>query len=341
MKTEKRKIKRFLSESDKLKMAELYSNGEKVEKIASSFNSDPSWVVKVIKKMGVWKTKKERFKDIGVTLNNNELLTLTSLHEEKKNYREISEIMGKTYDSIRKSAARIGLEGYERKYSLDESWLDVLDCPEKAIFLGLFFADGCNVGQNNNCELFLHKNDRDYLDRFNILFTDKPLVKRIVECYSYRNSMNQFGIQVISKKWSKNLSEYGAIPAKSLVLEWPKNLPAKLEKYFIRGFFEGDGGFCVSNRRKITSYRIAIASTKEFLLELKDVIYNNLKINCYIYKNDKRNLSNTYRLYINAKNDVKSFCDWIYSDYKSYVMERKYKIYQEMLDYLFLSDINS
>ncbi len=335
MKTEKRKIKRFLSESDKLKMAELYSSGEKVEKIALSFNSDPSWVVKVIKKMGVWKKKTERYKDMGVTLNDNELLSLTSFHQEKKNYREISEIMGKPYDSVRKSAARIGLEGYKRKYSLDESWLDIIDCPEKAIFLGLFFADGCNVGQNNNCELFLHKNDRDYSDRFNILFTDKPLVKRIVECYSNKKSTNQFGIQVISKKWSKNLSEYGAIPAKSLVLEWPKNLSVDLEKYFIRGFFEGDGGFCVSHRRKRVSYGICITSTKEFLLQLKNVIYENLKVNCYIYKAKKENPNNTYSLRINKKDDVKCFCDWIYSDYESYTMERKYKIYQEMLDCIF------
>lgn len=326
-----RKKKRFLNQEDKDKICRLYLEGVKCEEIGVIMNSDPSWIVKITKKAGVWKEKIERYKDVGRSLTLEQENILKDLHFKGLNHREVSEEMGLTYDSIAKTSRRLGLEGYVRKYQLDEDWLNEINSPEKAIYLGLFFSDGCNVKTTPACAIYLNENDRDYLERIKNFFTNAPLLKRRMKKYKDRCRCDQRGISVSSIKWTNNLHKYGAVPAKSLILEWPKLLPEKLTKYFIRGFFEGDGGICVSKRSSIPYYTICITSTKEFLEDCSSQIWDSLNIKTFMYKARKTDDKNTYTLNISRQKDVKSFLDWIYEDLQELAMDRKFQLYQNLL----------
>lgn len=314
-----RKTKRFLSEQDKKDICELYSKGMKCQEISEKFNSDPSWIVKVVKKGGFWKPKTKRFQDIGRTMDDGQIKILKNLHKLGYQYTEISEKMGLTIDQIKKTAIRIGLVGYTRKYELDENWLNEIDRPEKAIFLGLFFADGCNVKNFNRAELFLHKQDKYYLENFNKLFTNKPLIERKMEKYTCRKASNQFGIQICSKIWSDNLSRYGAVPQKTFLLEKANDLPVEYEKYFLRGYFEGDGCICLSGKY----FRFSLTGADKFMGYIQNLIMKNLKIKSYIYQS-KQHKKETKTLVISAQKDISTIMNWIYSDNLEFAMERKY-----------------
>jgi len=325
-----RKAYNRLSSEQKDEICMLYLDGVTCEEIGKRFSSDPSWIVKIVKRGGVWKGRSERYRDTGkyYTITEEMISELKRLNALNIDFLEISKKIGIPYHATKRLGYELGLKGpstaiLKRKCYLNQNWLDKIDCPEKAIYLGLFFADGCNQSVNNECMIQLERTDKDYLQRLNDLFTDKPLLK----------TRNMFRSIAVCPNWTKKLSEYGAVFAKSLILEWPKNIPDEFIKYFIRGFFEGDGGFVTSNRTTRTLYHMGFTSTKEFLESLKEILFKFLPLEgkLTICKCQTFHDRNTYSLKTNRQIDVKLIGEWIYSDKIEFAMERKYAIYQRFL----------
>lgn len=331
-----RKKKRFLSPDDKREICLLYANGETCQSISEKFDSDPSWVRRVAQDGGVWKGKSERYKNIGRSMNDSQVSKMIELHKSGMSYPRIAEKLGRTRASINNTALKEGLIGHTRKYEIDENWLDEIDCPEKAIFLGLFFADGCNFSKTNLCEIFLQERDVEYLEKFRRLFTDKPLIKRRMSELDSRWK-DQYGIQIFSKTWTDNLSRFGAVPKKTFLLTGVEHLPAKYEKYFIRGLFEGDG--CL-HRSKQGYFYFSLVGPLAFMEFCQKLILKRTGAKLNIYK-DKGHLNDTFILRTPKQSDAKKVLNWIYSDELHLVMSRKYKKAQECFDAfyaLFLKD---
>ena len=320
-----RKKRKMLSQHEKEQICSLYSQGEKVLDIANKFNSDPSWIVKVVKNMGFHKSKKERGEQIFFKFTPEQERQIIDLNLARKNAKEIASIMNVSYDQVKSAIVKLGLKPVsvseiKRLYKTNENWLDAIDCPEKAIFLGLFFADGCNQSANNSCDIILHKKDSSYLKRFANLITNKPLA--IV------GMRNQIALKICSKHFSEKLTYYGATPQKSLTLEWVKNLDPKYWRFFIKGFFEGDGGFCISRQSK-TYYCATFTSALPFLQKLNSVISNELGISGRIYHKTK---NGTYSLHFAKQHELKILTRWLYQDYNHLAMERKLDIAQQILN---------
>ena len=53
-----------------------------------------------------------------------------------------------------------------RKYNFNEHYFDVIDCQEKAYWLGFFAADGYNHASKGCIEFRLHKQDKEILEKF-------------------------------------------------------------------------------------------------------------------------------------------------------------------------------
>jgi acylphosphatase len=228
----------------------------------------------------------------------------------------------------------------KRKYKLNENLLDNIDCPEKAILLGLFFADGCNHSDGKTSSIGLASEDVNYLDKFNkMIFDNRPL--------SYykskrKNEQDLLKIQIRNKHFWNNLNKYGCIPQKSITLEWPKYIPDEFICYFLRGYFDGDGSIKISRKiqkmkkekwdyiYKLTNYQISICGSYNFLNKLKDFLYEKLNINCYMY-NPKNN--KIHALEIGGHKQVEKFLHYIYSD-NILCLDRKYNRYLQFKEFM-------
>src|SRR5271155_4421936 len=77
--------------------------------------------------------------------------------------------------ALRRGFVRLGLkvlplEVVKRKYPVNDNFFEDIDTEEKAYYLGLLFADGCNhSGRVNKIELSLAKQDVYILERLSQL----------------------------------------------------------------------------------------------------------------------------------------------------------------------------
>jgi DNA-directed RNA polymerase specialized sigma subunit len=127
-----RKKRKILSSGEKEEICRLYEKGEKVSVIANKFNSDPSWVVKIVKSMGFHKLKKERGEQIFFKFTPEQERQIIHLNFARKNAKEIATIMKVSYDQVKLAIARLGLvpvsvSEIKRIYTTNEHWLDFID----------------------------------------------------------------------------------------------------------------------------------------------------------------------------------------------------------------------
>ena len=143
-------------------------------------------------------------------------------------------------------------------YTENENFFKKLDTPEKAYILGFFYADGCNHDKSKIDDGYNHQNcisftqleqDLDILEQIRHALTCNRPFKEVIQ---KTNSKKKYSLDIISDQMSADLSRLGAIPAKSLVLTFPKFIPDSLMPHFIRGYFDGDGCIWNGKRKKMT-----------------------------------------------------------------------------------------
>lgn len=222
-----------------------------------------------------------------------------------------------------------------RKYHLDEHYFDNIDTKNKAYFLGLLYADGSNFTPKQTIAISLEEKDRHILEAFR-----KELkYDRELEFIDYSNKhdfgyhyKNQYRLSIFSKHMSNELDKKGVKKNKSLILEFPDFISDELLKYFILGYFDGDGSFC-PHHTKNGKFQplITFTSTKNFCIALQNYIKDKLYIPCgNIYDASCHN-GVTSVLSFSGVRQVKKFLDWLYLDTELYLY-RKYVKYKDSFD---------
>jgi hypothetical protein len=213
-------------------------------------------------------------------------------------------------------------------YKINETYFDVIDTEEKAYFLGILFADGGNI--RNSILLALKRDDEYILNRLNSLFQNKPT--RQYSTYTTEYSR----LDICNKYIVNKLTEYGIVPKKSLILEFPPEsvVPTHLHNHFIRGYYDGDGCLVI-NKNQIGGKGLwNIVSTKKFLTKCQEIIKLNTKANTQITEistlKNKNNIS-TKRLISCGNNQILKILDWIYKN-STIHLERKFSKYQELIN---------
>ena len=172
----------------------------------------------------------------------------------------------------------------QRKYIINDNYLDNIDDSDKAYLIGFLAADGC-VMKDGSIRIALSSVDKEILQKIqNVLETNYPI----------RDSMTKDGFEVStfvfrSAKIREKLSEYNVVHNKTYSFTFPNSLPQKYIIDFIRGYWDGDGSVHYSNgypRTSLCSYQ------KEFLekvLEILEKDYQIPKVKLY-----KKKESNTW-----------------------------------------------
>lgn len=205
-----------------------------------------------------------------------------------------------------------------RRYKFDEHYMDKIDTPEKAYILGLFYADGCNDKKYNRITLTLQKEDTYLLDEIRKLFkSDKKLY--FTDNSKKENIKDAKMLALVSEHLCQVLNDYGMVPEKSLILEWPIWLREDLYSHFIRGYFDGDGSITSNIKRKdvgieITSSFIFCEGLHNFL---KDIGIKS------VLTPEENPLSGDVCIYNYSNGNALRFLEFVYKD-ASIFMQRKF-----------------
>ena len=87
-------------------------------------------------------------------------------------------------------------------------------------------------------KLELNKKDREILEDIQKEMKNEIPIR---DCKARGRTGESSILYINSKHIAMKLADYGMIPNKSLVLQFPKWLDKKLVPHFLRGYFDGDG----------------------------------------------------------------------------------------------------
>lgn len=209
-----------------------------------------------------------------------------------------------------------------RKYNFNEHYFDIIDCQEKAYWLGFFAADGYNHRNKGCIEFRLHKQDIEILNKFKSCIQSNNPIGLYKETYC--------NLSLCSKHLCEKLAEYGLNQAKTYTLQLP-SLEKPLMRHFIRGYFDGDGCFSVIKRSdrknpnsKIYQFNITgmegpLSIIQQHLVDNVGVIKNSLK---------KRVSSVAVTIHYSGRGVCKRILDYLYDNATIY-LQRKYNKYKE------------
>lgn len=211
------------------------------------------------------------------------------------------------------------------KYNIDEEYFNIIDTPNKAYVLGLFYSDGTVSKKTSTITLSLQERDVDILRKIQLdMKSNHPLVYVKLNDKN-PNWSNQYSFSISNRPLHDSLIKQGVIPNKSLILKFPENLNVSLYRHFIRGYMDGDGFISKNPKEK----RISMVGTRDFCEGVKNIIENELQVHCSICLCHGNSDSPTRTLRIAGGKQVKKFLDWLYEDAQLY-LNRKYKVYNDL-----------
>ena len=254
-------------------------------------------------------------------LNNEEKQKIIDLYNNNISMREIEKITGYTRQSVsiflENSGVKTTKGNHYRKYFLDESFFTNIDSEIKAYWLGFIFADGFITTKEKYGQqkfgISISKNDIELLEQFKkdiqstypITFDttkEKPLARLIMS----------------SQKVVDDLKKYGCVEQKSLILQFPQNIPNEFTKDFIRGMFDGDGSIKCYKKGSYLDYNFSIVGTYDIV----NSIYKILGCGG-VYKDNRT--KNTFYLSINGNQQIIRVYEYLYINASRYLERKKNK----------------
>lgn len=203
---------------------------------------------------------------------------------------------------------------------------------EDAYWLGFILADGY-ISKNGNFEISLKLTDYKHLLKFaKYCKLPKTYVKKklINNIHSGKIKKTYYSCKIAFRVGSlkKNFSTLGIVPRKSLILEYPNNIPNHLHRHLIRGYFDGDGSIYIRNRKSKHKTKkeigISIAGTHSFLTAL-NINSNFPTKKLYIH-------GNIHTIVYNGKQAI-DFAHYMYEN-STIHLDRKFLKYKQNCPYI-------
>jgi DNA-binding transcriptional regulator WhiA len=223
------------------------------------------------------------------------------------------------YDTISKNIRKMGiLTNPHGKISLNSDIFEKIDTEQKAYWLGFLYADGSVYKDSKGhyrFELGLQQRDLEHIQKFKKFINSRHKI-------SYRENTKSYRISFNDSKFCNDLITLGCVPKKSLILKFPTEaqVPKKLIRHFIRGYFDGDG-YLSKPPKQLT---LDLLGTEEFL----DCLLTHVDSTKKTLKKDKRHLNNTFKFSL-CGNNARNFLKFIYKDAIVF-LERKKELYNNL-----------
>ncbi len=209
-----------------------------------------------------------------------------------------------------------------RKYEItNEGFFNVINDERKSYWLGFMMADGCvRIGRKKDktVSISLQSRDSDHLVKFKeAIGTAIP-----IQCYHYEYRHDLARVQICSSRLFDDLVSHGCIPNKSLVVEFPRNIPGKLYRHFIRGYFDGDGWVSVY-------HTFGIVGGESMLISIREIFHRFIGLNVVKFVHDKQT-DHILRLQYRGRRQFSKIYRWLYDD-STVWLDRKRRRFEELM----------
>ena len=258
-------------------------------------------------------------------------------YQTEKNITELSEKFNipvmSIYNLLRKEKVFDNKFGVEiqrnkvRKYEINEHYFDKIDSEEKAYFLGILYADGCNMVDHTEVSLRLQEDDYEILDKLNKLLQPTKPIHKIKE---KGNQKAQYRLLINSKLISYRLNELGITQNKTFTTTFPSFLSSDLHRHFIRGYFDGDGS--VSYNIINHQIQFGFTGTENIILGIQNILTNEISLNKnkLSIRHPERN-NNIRSLNYCGNSIAKYFYNYIYNDSHIFMKRKQEKFNKHLI----------
>ena len=242
---------------------------------------------------------------------------------------DLSEKYNSNRNTIAETFERYGIDRKSpsiaaRKYSLNEKYFDEIDTQNKAYILGFFYADGYVSSLDSTIAIDLQERDKYILEEMKKEFeSDRPLYLNCTNKKKNDNCQNVWCLSLNSQHMHDSLCEYGVVPNKTFIINYPDFLRSDLHRHFIRGVMDGDGTVSKVKENE-RHFSVSICGTKALCDGLKNTIEKEVDVRCGVYKR-----GNIYVMAIGGSLQSYKFLSWIYQDSEMKLIRK----YQHYLDF--------
>lgn len=199
---------------------------------------------------------------------------------------------------------------------LNEKVFDTIDSEDKAYWLGFLYADGST--DRFRVIITLSTRDENHLEKFLSFTESDSTIKRWD-----RSPMSPMSTIMLSNVYlASRLRDLGVIPRRTNLRATLSNLPAYLERDFIRGYFDGDGWVC----KDIKNPYAGFTGRLDIITWVEQAIAKDLNLR---RRSPKKNKS-SYEIRYDGKGIVSSIGQWFYRD-ASVFLERKHKLFSQWI----------
>lgn len=217
----------------------LYLDGYSLSRAAAEFGYSNTAAVNALKRNGI--TARTNSEASSIPKRAEDLIIATYL--EGKTLVETAAISGYSATACFNALKRRGIPSrssaeQRRRYSLDQTFFDVIDTEQKAYWLGFITADGCI--DDNSLRFDLAAIDAGHLSKFTAdIQSTQPVGFRNSKRYDEFHP--QAYLYLNSERLVKALKALGVAERKSLDGKPCEKVPPHLLPAYWRGLFDGDG----------------------------------------------------------------------------------------------------
>lgn len=193
-----------------------------------------------------------------------------------------------------------------------------------AWMLGFLAADGCVSKSRNQIVINLSRTDRNILE----IIKEEIQIENNICDYENKDGFLCSSLSWTSQKQKEDLKKYNIVPAKTLILKPPYELPKEFWIDYIRGYFDGDGTICQSGEGIRWSIGGAVKEMLEFVVNFLYEEYDIPKVN--IQEQHFQNSCHTFYAIQYSTKATKKIYDILYTKNSLYLQRKKDK-YQSLI----------
>ena len=309
------KAKQTMKNFEKI-FLELYKQGKSTTEICSELGVNRNKGYKLLQKLGLHSHIPPR------SISSKQIEEIVQKYLLGQTIQEISKELKIKKGTVNYWLRKKGITRPNGKVpALNQDYFENIDTPSKAYFLGLFFADGGfmkskrkNGKYNLTISLELKVEDGYIIEEFkkeinceNDIGDDERDQYRKVNGKEYYYHKHNKYLRFGSVKMVEDLKKWGCTENKTKELFCVPDIPPNLLRYFLLGFYDGDGIASVGQR----SY-MGFCGTESFMKSVAENL--NQLINLPLKKPFFNQFNKIYYLQYNRKEEIEKLYHFFYDN---------------------------